>query len=69
MYIITTFSLVYLTEWIGHFGLWLVSIPVAIGFIAGIGHFEKLENHKTNLWGLLFSKRAKVSRHIAQISS
>ena len=69
MYIITTFSLVYLTEWIGHFGLWLVSIPVAIGFIAGIGHFEKLESRKTNLWGLLFSKQAKVSRHIPQIPS
>lgn len=43
MYIITTFSLVYLTEWFGHFGLWLITIPVTVGFFWGINHFEKLE--------------------------
>jgi MHS family proline/betaine transporter-like MFS transporter len=43
MYIITTFSLVYLTEWFGHFGLWLITIPVTVSFLWGISYFEKLE--------------------------
>jgi hypothetical protein len=44
MYIITTFSLVFLTDAFGHYGLWIITIPVAGGFLWGIRHFEKLEN-------------------------
>lgn len=43
MYIITSFSLVYLTEILGYYGLWLIMIPVSIGFLWGIKHFEELE--------------------------
>lgn len=43
MYIITSFSLVYLTEMLGYYGLWLILIPVNIGFLWGIQHFIKLE--------------------------
>jgi hypothetical protein len=43
MYIITSFSLVYLTEILGYYGLWLIMIPVNIGFLWGIKHFEELE--------------------------
>lgn len=43
MYIITSFSLVYLTEMLGYYGLWLIMIPVNIGFLWGIKHFEELE--------------------------
>lgn len=43
MYIITSFSLVYLTDIFGYLGLWLIMFPVTIGFLWGIHHFEKLE--------------------------
>ena len=46
MYIITTFGLFFLTEWFGHFGLWIVTIPVTIAFLWGIKHFETLEQEK-----------------------
>ncbi|WP_032112186.1 MFS transporter [Candidatus Paracaedibacter symbiosus] len=44
MYIITSFGLVYLTEILGHWGLWIIMIPITMGFLWGICHFEKLEN-------------------------
>ncbi len=43
MYIITSFSLVYLTEIFSYYGLWLVMVPVSVGFLWGVNHFEKLE--------------------------
>ena len=43
MYIITSFGLVYFTEWFGHYGLWIIMLPVTIGFIKGVDHFTKLE--------------------------
>ena len=43
MYIVTSFSLVYLTEIFGYYGLWIIMFPVSIGFLWGIHHFEKLE--------------------------
>ena len=43
MYIITSFSLVYLTETFNYYGLWLVTVPVSIGFLWGVNHFEKLD--------------------------
>ncbi len=43
MYIVTSFSLVYLTEFLSYYGLWLVMIPVILGHIWGVTHFEKLE--------------------------
>ena len=43
MYVITSFGLVYLTEWFGHYGLWIITLPVTIGFIQGVNHFVKLE--------------------------
>lgn len=43
MYIITSFGLVFLTEWLGHYGLWFIMVPAIIGFIYGVNHFEKLE--------------------------
>lgn len=49
MYIITSFGLVYLTEWIGHYGLWFIMLPVTIGYLLGIRHFEKLEKESGQL--------------------
>lgn len=42
-YMITSFGLIYLTEYFGNAGLLVILIPTAIGFIFGLLHFEKLE--------------------------
>ncbi len=44
IYIITSFGLVYCSEIIGNFGLWVISIPVCFAFLCGVNYFEKLEN-------------------------
>ena len=46
MYIITSFGLVYLTNWFGHYGLWVIMLPITSAFLWGVRHFEKLENQK-----------------------
>jgi hypothetical protein len=43
-YVITSFSLVFLTDLLGYYGLWIIMLPVNIGFIWGVQHFKKLEN-------------------------
>lgn len=43
MYIITSFGLVYLSEYFGFYGLWLITIPVSAAFLYGASHFENLE--------------------------
>ena len=43
IYVITSFGLVYLTEALGHYGLWIIMLPVTIGFLWGVNHFIKLE--------------------------
>jgi MFS family permease len=43
MYIITSFGLVYLGNYWGSFGLWFITLPVAIGYLYGILYFESLE--------------------------
>jgi len=48
MYIITSFGLVYLIKYYGHWGLLAITIPVAIGYTFGILHFEKLEKDSGN---------------------
>lgn len=47
-YIITSFSLVYLTEAFGHYGLWLILIPLTVSFLKAVHHFEKLEFQELN---------------------
>ncbi|MEI7494037.1 MAG: MFS transporter [Alphaproteobacteria bacterium] len=52
MYIVTSFGLIYLTEWFGTWGLWVVFLPAIAGFFIGIRHFEKLEfgqNHSVDV--------------------
>ena len=44
VYVITSFGLVYLTIGLGYYGLWIIMIPVNIGFLWGVNHFAKLEN-------------------------
>ncbi len=43
MHIVNTFSLVYLINIFGNFGVWVTMISVTIGFYWGVNHFEKLE--------------------------
>jgi MFS family permease len=48
MYVITSFGLVYLTGWFGHYGLLIIMIPVIISFLYGVNHFIKLEKEAGN---------------------
>ncbi len=42
-YLVTSFSLVYLTEAFGPYGLWPIMIPITMCFLWAVFHFEKLE--------------------------
>ena len=48
MYIITSFGIIYLTKYLGHYGLLIVIIPLNIGCALGINHFENLEKKVGN---------------------
>jgi MHS family proline/betaine transporter-like MFS transporter len=48
MYIITSFGIIYLTKYFGHYGLLIVIIPLNIGCVLGINHFENLEKEAGN---------------------
>lgn len=43
MHVVTSFGLVYLVQYWGNWGLWVIMIPVSFGFLFGLSHFEKLE--------------------------
>lgn len=43
MHIISAFGLVYLTEWLGYYGIWLIALPITVAFLWSIKHFERLE--------------------------
>ncbi len=43
MYLVTSLGLVYLTNMLGPYGIWLIALPVSIGFLWGVEHFSKLE--------------------------
>lgn len=44
VFTLTAFGLIYITEWIGHYGLLIIMIPTYLSFYWGVNHFEKLEN-------------------------
>ena len=48
MYVVTSFGLVYLGIYFGHFGLWFITLPVTGAYLYGIRHFENLERQ----WGM-----------------
>lgn len=64
MYIVTSFGLVYLTESLSHWGISIIMIPVTIGFLWGINHFEKLENLPNNTWENFLWERVQNRCHI-----
>ncbi len=43
-YFATSFGLVYTTSFFGYWGLFCIFIPVGIGFIISLSHFQKLED-------------------------
>ncbi len=49
IYIITSFGLVYLTKYFGSWGTLIITIPVFIGYIFGLSHFEKLEKQSSSV--------------------
>ncbi|MCC8371250.1 MAG: MFS transporter [Rickettsia endosymbiont of Pseudomimeciton antennatum] len=42
MYVVTSFGFVYLYDHFGHWGLWVIMVPIIIGFAYGLLYFEKL---------------------------
>jgi MFS transporter, MHS family, proline/betaine transporter len=48
MYLVTSFSLVYLTESFGEYGLWFVIFPTIIAYLWGVRYYEKLEKESGN---------------------
>ena len=46
MYVVTSFGLIYLTNWFGHWGLWVALVPSITAFAVGIHYFEKLERER-----------------------
>lgn len=48
VYLITSVSLIYLTDYFGHWGLFIIIVPTILGFRYGLSHFFKLEKIKGN---------------------
>jgi len=48
MYIITSFGLVYITGYFGHYGLWFLFSPITIGFLWGVNYFWEREREAGN---------------------
>ncbi|RZI45287.1 MFS transporter [Candidatus Finniella inopinata] len=44
MHLVAAFGLVYLTEWFGYYGIWVIAFPLIGAFFWGVRHFEKLES-------------------------
>lgn len=42
-YVVISFSMVYLTDFLGHWGILCIFIPTSIGFLWGLHYFSKLE--------------------------
>ena len=43
IYMISSFGLIHLTEWCGYVGLWILMIPVLIGYGYALNYFKNLE--------------------------
>lgn len=55
MAVTTSFGLVFLTDYLGYWGLYFIMFPLTIGFLWGVFHFEKLEHiSKTSLLAKVF---------------
>lgn len=43
IYMVTSFGLVYFTEWFGHIGTCFILVPITTGFLWSVIYFEKIE--------------------------
>ncbi len=43
MHVITSFGVIYLTESFGHWGVWVIMVPVTLAFLWSVQHFEKID--------------------------
>ena len=48
MYVIISFGLIYLTEWFGFYGIWVIGIPIALLWIRAIYYYASLEKEVGN---------------------
>lgn len=46
MFVVTSFGLIYLSRYFGHFGIWLISLPITVAYLYGLKHFEGLERKR-----------------------
>ncbi len=50
MYAVASFGVVFVTEYFDHWGLWVIALPVIIGFTLGLVYFKKLEISAGNFY-------------------
>ena len=55
MYTITSFGLIYLGSYFGHFGIWIIGLPISFAFLYGVNHFQEIELQ----WQKRFPKKAR----------
>ena len=48
MYVVTSFGVIYLTKYLGYYGLLIIMFPVCVGCYLGINHFERLDTKAGN---------------------
>jgi hypothetical protein len=66
-YVMTSFGVIYITHIFGHYGLWMVMIPISIGFFSGVRYFEKLE--QKNGKGYQQHRASKFYARLANLNS
>lgn len=47
MSVITSFGIVYLIEYFGHWGVLIIMVPVILGYRFGLSHFQRLETESS----------------------
>jgi hypothetical protein len=48
MYVVVSFGLVYLTEWFGYFGIWVIAAPLSLVWFKAINYYSELEKEFGN---------------------
>lgn len=66
IYVTTSFGLVYLTEFFGHYGLLLVTLPVTCGFLWAVGYYSVLEDIELPRFMSVFQNRNAEKAEIAR---
>jgi len=46
MFVVTSFGLIYLERYFGHFGIWVIALPITAAYLYGLNHFECLERKR-----------------------